>query len=157
MKKAAYKHEYEVQVRWTGNQGPGTTSYTAYSRSFEISTAGKPIVYGSSDPHFRGDNQRYSPEELLVAALSSCHMLWYLHLCADAGITVVEYQDSPIGSMIESQDGGGCFESVILKPQVYIFDDADRDKASALHGDAHRLCFLANSMNFPVRAEATIK
>ena len=106
-------HPYPVEVRWTGNTGEGTASYKTYDRSHEISVPGKPIIPGSSDPAFRGDPTRYNPEELLVASLSTCHMLWYLHLCADANIVVTEYRDDPIGIMTQTKDGGGRFTEVI--------------------------------------------
>jgi organic hydroperoxide reductase OsmC/OhrA len=141
------KHHYSVAVVWTGNIGQGTQSYSAYERAHEIRSGQKPVVLGSSDPAFRGDQTRYNPEELLVAALSSCHMLWYLHLCADAGIVVVSYKDEAEGTMIETADGGR-FTNVTLHPAVKVTDSAER--AEALHKRAHELCFLANSVNFPV-------
>lgn len=114
------------------------------------------MIVGSSDPHFNGDASRYNPEELLVAALSACHMLYYLHLCADAGIVVVEYRDAARGTMIETPDGGGHFTEVVLKPRVGITKSSDARKANELHHKAHELCFIANSVNFPVRAEPEI-
>lgn len=149
-------HQYQVEVRWTGNTGQGTASYRAYERAHEIFVAGKPIIPGSSDPAFRGDPTRYNPEELLVASLSTCHMLWYLHLCADAKIVVTEYWDNPIGIMTETKDGGGRFTDVMLKPVVTVAADSDSALAEQLHDKAHHLCFVANSMNFPVRCEPKI-
>jgi organic hydroperoxide reductase OsmC/OhrA len=149
-------HQYQVEVRWTGNTGQGTASYRAYERAHEIFVAGKPIIPGSSDPAFRGDPTRYNPEELLVASLSTCHMLWYLHLCADAKIVVTEYWDNPIGIMTETKDGGGRFTDVMLKPVVTVAADSDLALAEQLHDKAHHLCFVANSMNFPVRCEPKI-
>jgi organic hydroperoxide reductase OsmC/OhrA len=146
------KHHYSVSVVWTGNTGHGTRSYTGYERAHEIRSGQKPAVPGSSDPAFRGDPTRYNPEELFVAALSSCHMLWYLHLCADAGIGVVSYQDNPKGTMIETAEGGR-FTNVTLHPAVEVTESAER--AEALHKRAHQLCFLANSVNFPVEHQAT--
>jgi organic hydroperoxide reductase OsmC/OhrA len=144
---------YTVQITWTGNRGSGTSSYRAYSRSHEIHADGKPVIAGSSDPVFRGDPTRYNPEEMLVAALSACHMLWYLHLCADAGIIVEAYTDEPIGTMIETEDGGGHFTGVTLRPRVTVQSGADLERAAELHDQAHHLCFIANSVNFPVRCE----
>ncbi len=149
-------HQYQVEVRWTGNTGQGTASYRAYERAHEIFVAGKPIIPGSSDPAFRGDPTRYNPEELLVASLSTCHMLWYLHLCADAKIVVTEYWDNPIGIMTETKDGGGRFTEVTLKPVVTVAAGSDLALAEQLHEKAHHLCFVANSMNFPVRCEPKI-
>lgn len=153
----ARKHRYAVTVDWTGNQGSGTSAYTAYARSHEIRSAAKPAIPGSSDPSFRGDAARYNPEELLVASLSSCHMLWYLHLCSTAGIVVTGYSDRAEGRMIEEADGSGRFIGVTLRPEVTVKRGADVKTAHDLHGTAHKMCFIANSMNFPVTHEPTIR
>jgi organic hydroperoxide reductase OsmC/OhrA len=144
------QHTYEVQVDWTGNDGEGTKTYKCFRRDHSISSAGKPQIPGSSDPSFRGDRSRYNPEELLVASLSSCHMLWYLHLCAVNHVTVVDYRDVPSGMMNENNDGSGEFVRVILKPKVRISAGGDRAKALALHDEAHQFCFIARSVKFPV-------
>lgn len=144
------QHRYEVQVDWTGNDGEGTKSYKGYRRDHSIVGAGKAPISGSSDPSFRGDRSRYNPEELLVGSLSACHMLWYMHLCAVNHVVVQEYHDPASGVMRENEDGSGEFVQVVLKPIVKISPDSDREKALALHHDAHRLCFIARSVNFPV-------
>ena len=151
-------HTYEIVTRWTGNLGSGTSAYRAYSRDHEFGGPGKagPIL-GSSDPSFRGDSKRYNPEELLVASLSACHLLWYLHLCADAGVVVVEYVDAAQGTLAIDQDGGGRFTEVVLRPQVIIALAEQEEVARALHREAHRLCFIANSVNFPVRHVTVVK
>jgi organic hydroperoxide reductase OsmC/OhrA len=141
-------HRYATRVEWRAN-GDGTRGYTCYSRNHAIVAADKPAILGSSDPVFRGDASRYSPEELLVASLSACHMLWYLHLCAVNRITVIAYRDEATGAMEESADGGGRFVRVVLRPRVTIAA-GDRNRALALHDQAHRHCFIANSVNFPV-------
>ena len=151
------EHSYSINVRWTGNTGTGTSSFREYKRDHEISASGKPPIPASSDPNFRGDRARYNPEELLVASLSACHMLWYLHLCADAGIVVEEYQDDATGAMIETDDGGGRFSAVTLRPVVKVTGAVDRELALRLHEKAHHLCFIANSVNFPVLCEPTIE
>ena len=151
------QHTYEVRVDWTGNDGQGTKTYKGYRRDHLIGVDGKPEISGSSDPAFRGDRSRYNPEELLVAALSSCHMLAYLHLCAVNGITVHEYRDLASGVMEETPDGGGHFVRVVLNPVVTVSPGGDRAKALALHADAHHLCFIANSVNFPVETAAEIR
>ena len=143
-------HSYELSLRWTGNTGSGTSSYRAYSREHEIRAVGKPVIAGSSDPAFRGDSQRWNPEELLVAALSQCHMLWYLHLAVDAGVVVTAYADTPLGVMVENPDGSGEFTEVLLRPSVTVADGGMRERAEALHDDAEKLCFIARSVNFPV-------
>jgi organic hydroperoxide reductase OsmC/OhrA len=148
-------HRYEVTVRWTGNLGTGTSGYRAYGRNHEIEVAGKTApIAASSDPMFRGDASRYNPEELLVAAASGCHMLSYLHLCADAGIVVTDYADPATGTLQLNPDGSGQFTDIVLRPRVTITDPARIAEADALHGRAHELCFIARSLNFPVRHES---
>lgn len=146
-------HNYNVKIEWTGNKGSGTSSYRAYERSHSIQVEGKPEILGSSDPAFRGDNTKHNPEDMLVASLSACHMLFYLHLCAEAGITVVEYVDNVSGTMEETPNGGGRFTEVILRPTVMITDKSRTEEANQLHHKANELCFIANSCNFPVRHE----
>lgn len=150
-------HHYQVQVSWTGNNGQGTSSYKTYDRNYEITVEGKPAILGSSDPVFRGDKTKYNPEELLVASLSSCHMLWYLHLCANKSVIVTNYLDRPEGTMLEDQNGSGRFKEVILKPVVTITTTSDQTKAEQLHEQAHQFCFVANSMNFPIKCEPSIQ
>lgn len=150
---------YMVDVLWTGNQGSGTSGYRDYERSHTILVEGKPIIYGSSDPAYRGDATKYNPEELLVASLSSCHMLWYLHLCAEAGIKVISYSDQALGTMVENADGSGYFKEVVLQPTVTVSEENIIDLAKELHKGANAKCFIANSVNFPVhhRADITVK
>lgn len=151
------KHQYTVTVQWTGNNGTGTSTYKGYERSHKITSQNKNDILCSSDPVFRGDKTKYNPEELFVAALSSCHMLQYLHLCADSGIVVTDYFDNPNGLMTESEDGSGFFTEVMLHPVVTIKDSSKRDKANELHRKANELCFIANSCNFKVHHKPTIK
>jgi len=151
------EHHYEVTTAWTGNLGSGTAGYRAYSRNHEISAEGKLVaIPGSSDPSFRGDAARYNPEELVVAALSACHMLTMLHLCADAGIVVTEYRDRASGRMRQNPDGSGEFTSVTLRPRITITDAARVQDAESLNARAHALCFVARSVNFPVQHEAVV-
>ena len=147
------QHSYPVRMTWTGNTGTGTAEYRGYERAHEYSVPGKPVIPGSSDPKFRGDAARYNPEELLVMSLSSCHMLWYLHLCADAKIVVLAYDDQAVGTMVETETTGGHFTEVVLKPTVTVQAGSDAGLAESLHLRAHHLCFVANSVNFPVRCE----
>ena len=149
-------HEYKVQIAWSGNDGAGTRSYSEYRRDHTIRIAGKPVLAGSADPAFRGDASRYNPEELLVASLSACHMLWYLHLCADAGVIVTAYQDDASGMLSLNAGGTGAFTLVTLRPRVSITPSSDATLALALHEDAHQRCFIAASVNFPVQVEAEI-
>lgn len=144
-------------MTWTGNTGSGTANYRAYDRTHEYSVPGKPVIPGSSDPAFRGDATRYNPEELLVMSLSSCHMLWYLHLCAEAGVVVTEYVDEAVGTMAEVKETGGHFTEVILRPLATLQAGSDVELATRLHEKAHHLCFVANSVNFPVRVEPSFK
>lgn len=149
-------HQYELSVTWTGNTGSGTSSYRAYERAHEVRVDGKPPIEGSADPGFRGDPARWNPEELLVASLAQCHMLWYLHLCAVEKIVVTAYVDSPLGTMVETPGGGGRFEEVVLRPRVTLADPGQAGRAAELHHRAHELCFIANSVNFPVRHEPVL-
>ena len=149
-------HTYTCATTWTGNTGKGTSSYAAYSRDHVYSAPGKPDLPGSSDPAFRGDARRYNPEELLVASLSSCHMLWYLHLCAEAGVNVLAYRDEAKGTMVEDRAKGGYFTQVTLHPEVTIAKGSDAAKARQLHHAAHEKCYIANSVNFPVVCEPEV-
>lgn len=150
------QHKYTVTMDWTGNTGEGTRAYRSYKRDHLISAEGKPDLPGSSDPHFRGDASRYNPEELLVASLSACHMLWYLHLCSLNQLVVLAYKDTPVGLMRENEDGSGEFISVELRPVVRIAAGSDPSKARSLHAQAHHLCFIARSVNFPVENKPEI-
>lgn len=150
-------HEYRTTLSWTGNLGTGTSHYTAYARDHEISGPGKAsIIEGSSDKHFRGDGSRYNPEELLVASLSQCHMLWYLHLCAVNDVVVESYEDSASGNMVEEEDGAGQFTQVVLRPLVTVSYESDLERARELHNEAARFCFIARSVNFPVHHEPSV-
>ena len=143
-------HNYATTINWTGNTGKGTQSYTAYKRDYSISAQGKTEIAGSSDPAFRGDPTRYNPEELLLASLSSCHMLWYLHLCAEAGVIVTAYTDSATGIMTETANGSGRFTEVTLNPIVTVTESTMVETANSLHKKANELCYIANSCNFPI-------
>ncbi|MES2555314.1 MAG: OsmC family protein [Bacteroidota bacterium] len=144
------QHTYQTTIQWTGNKGQGTTGYRNYERDYTISIKGKPVILGSSDPAFRGDRTKYNPEDLLLASIASCHMLWYLHLCSEAGVIVVDYSDHATGLMIETPDGGGRFSAVTLYPVVTVTESSMVDKANELHQKANELCFIANSLNFKV-------
>jgi organic hydroperoxide reductase OsmC/OhrA len=148
-------HYYNLSIKWTGNTGRGTSNYTSYDRNHTVSAENKPELLCSSDPSFRGNKQMYNPEELLVASLSACHMLSYLHLCALAGVIVVEYTDTATGTMEETADGGGHFTEVRLNPVVVVTSESMKTKANELHHKANQLCFIANSCNFPVHHKPT--
>lgn len=144
------EHFYQLTVEWTGNKGQGTLDYTSYERNHTISALGKPPILGSSDPSFRGDITKYNPEELLLASLSTCHMLWFLHFCAEHNIVVVEYTDHPKGVMEETPQGSGKFKSVTLYPEVTITNSDKAMLIDELHSKANKFCFIANSVNFKV-------
>ncbi len=147
-------HSFRIHTTWSGNKGTGTSSYTAYSRGHELSAPGKAnSIAGSSAPEFRGDASRYNPEELLVGSLSACHMLWALHLCAEAGIVVTAYEDEATGDMTINPDGSGQFVEVVLRPHLTVTDAARISDVDTLHHRSHQLCFIARSVNFPVRLE----
>lgn len=149
------QHKYNLTVKWTGNNGKGTSDYRSYERSHTILAPDKQEILASSDPSFRGDKTRYNPEELLVASISSCHMLWYLHLCSEAGVVVTDYTDRATGTMVETEDGGGHFTEVTLNPIVVVSDKSMMGKANELHPKANQLCFIANSCNFPIYHKPT--
>ncbi|PJJ62967.1 OsmC family protein [Chryseobacterium geocarposphaerae] len=144
-------HHYKTTIEWTGNKGSGTSNYRDYERSHTISVENKSVIEGSSDPAFRGDKTKYNPEEMLLSSLSSCHMLWYLHFCSEAGIIVTGYIDNAIGTMAETANGSGHFTEAILNPVVTITDEKQIKKAEELHEKANQFCFIANSVNFPVK------
>ena len=149
------EHHYTVKTVWTGaDEGPAR-DYKTYSRAYRFEIAGKPPLDGSADPAFRGDPARHNPEDLLVASLSACHMLWYLHLCAVKGVVVTAYEDSAQGTMV-AEPRNGRFTEVVLHPVVTITPDSDAEAAEALHERAHAECFVSNSVNFPVRWQAKI-
>lgn len=150
------QHKYHLITEWAGNTGKGTSGYSSYERSHSVRINGKADILCSSDPAFRGDNTKHNPEELLVASLSGCHMLWYLHFCSDAGIVVTAYSDNAMGTMEEDAAGSGRFTEVILNPTVTVTEVSMKEKARELHNKAHEFCFIANSMNFPVRHQPTI-
>lgn len=150
--------EYAVTVTWTGNLGSGTSGYKHYSRDFALEAVGKPAIPGSSDTHFHGTPGRWNPEDMLVAALSACHKLSYLHLCAVNGVVVTAYVDQAEGSMrFNAASGGGQFERVVLRPHVTIAAESDAARAQELHHQAHTMCFIANSVNFPVECEPVVE
>jgi organic hydroperoxide reductase OsmC/OhrA len=152
----ARTHGYDISVTWTGNRGTGTSGYREYDRDHEVSADGVPVIAACSDPAFRGDPARWNPELELTAAVSQCHMLWYLHLCAVAGVTVVAYTDDAHGVMAEDDDGAGRFTEVVLRPRITVAS-ADMIKAATdLHHEANAKCFIANSVNFPIRHEPVI-
>jgi organic hydroperoxide reductase OsmC/OhrA len=150
------QHTYPTVVTWTGNQGTGTSRYNAYGRDHELAAEGPPPIQGSSDPSFRGDSSRWNPEQLLVGALSQCHMLSYLHKCAVSGVVVTGYVDRAVGTMAETRDGGH-FTEVVLRPEVTVTAQEMAETALKLHEDAHAACFIASSVNFPVRHEPVIR
>lgn len=154
----ATEHTYDVTVEWTGDLGTGTDDYRTFSRAHEVLVEGKPPIAASSDPAFRGDRMRWNPEELLVTSIAQCHLLWYLHLCAANGVTVVGYEDRAHGVMrMDETGGGGRFAQVVLRPEVTVAHASMVEKARTLHGEVGALCFIARSVNFPVGHEPVIR
>ncbi len=150
------EHHYTANITWTGNRGEGTKSYKVYDRNHLVSISNKKDLECSSDAPFMGDVTKHNPEDLLLSSLSSCHMLWYLHLCADNGIVVTGYEDEAKGTMLQT-DKGGHFIEVILHPRVTITNKGDIEKANALHDEANKYCFIANSCNFPIKHKPECK
>ena len=150
------EHHYELTATWEGNLGTGTSGYREYSRDVVLSVDGKPDVAASADKPFRGDPARWNPEDMLLGALSECHLLSYLHACVTAGVVVVSYTDRATGVMTEDGRSGGAFTDVLLRPEVVVAEPSMIERAEQAHAEAHRMCFIANSVNFPVRHEATV-
>ncbi len=151
----AHSHEFVAQVDWTGATEGSTENYKTYSRDHEISIDGRQVILGSADPEFLGSADRYNPEDMLVASLSACHLLSYLAVCSNKGVKVIGYRDNAWGKM-ELKEGAYRFTDALLKPVVTISADSDPELAAELHHEAHKVCFIANSVNFPVRTEASI-
>jgi organic hydroperoxide reductase OsmC/OhrA len=151
------QHQYKATIKWTGKKGTGTYNYRNYERSHQIIIENKSEIFGSADPAFRGDKTKHNPEDLLVSSLSACHMLWYLHLCSEAGVIVSDYIDNATGIMVETSNGGGQFKEVTLNPIVTVTEQYMVDKANELHKKASELCFIASSVNFPVKHNPTAK
>lgn len=151
------EHRYRVTATWTGDRGTGTSGYREYDRSVTLEIPGKPALLASADKPFRGDAARWNPEDLLVAALSECHLLSYLHACVQAGVVVHSYADEATGVLIEDGEGGGAIAEVVLHPHVVVADPSMADAATAAHEAAHRMCFIANSVAFPVRVQPIVR
>jgi organic hydroperoxide reductase OsmC/OhrA len=149
------EHRFVASLAWTGNRGSGTSAVRAYGRDHVVSVAGKPDLLGSAARVFHGDAARWNPEESLIAALSACHLLSYLYVAVQNGIVVESYVDEAAGTLVTTPDGGGRFREVVLRPVVTI-SAGDPELASRLHAEANRLCFIASSVNFPVRHEPTV-
>ncbi|GAA3568599.1 OsmC family protein [Microlunatus spumicola] len=146
------EHHYETRLSWA--DPAGTADYRTYAREHEVVAPGRPVLVGSADRPFRGDPTRWNPELLLLAALSECHLLSYLSFCARAGVVVTAYADRATGTM--RQEGmGGRFTEVVLHPEVTVAEASMLAEAGTLHGPAHEACFIASSVSFPVRHEAT--
>lgn len=147
------QHKYSSSIIWTGNRGTGTSSYRGYDRTWDIAVPGKGIIHCSNDPLLGGDPGKMNPEDLLLSALSACHMLWYLHYASDAGIAVASYEDTPIGYGAVEKSGAGRFTAATLRPRIAVPASTDIVLATSLHGKIHEVCFIARSVNFPVTYE----
>jgi organic hydroperoxide reductase OsmC/OhrA len=148
------EHEYTARVAWTGNRGQGTAHYKGYDRTWEVRTPGKPVIPCSNDPLLGGDPGLHNPEDMLISALSACHMLWYLHLASDAGVVVHAYQDDPLAVGEIDASGASRFLRAELRPRISVAPGSDLARADALHGEIHKTCFIARSVNFPVTWKA---
>ena len=151
----ANTHTYTAQIAWTGNRGDGTRRYKGYDRTWRIATPGKLPIECSNDPLLGGDPAKPNPEDLLLASLAGCHMLWYLHLASIAGIVVSAYEDTPTGVGETGERGEGRFLRAVLRPKITVERGADLTRADALHGEVHHYCFIARSVNFPIAYEAS--
>lgn len=149
-------HEYHVDLEWTGNRGTGTETYRSYGRDHIVRSQGLPDLPGTADPTFHGDKDRWNPEQLLLAALSQCHMLSYLHIAVNNGVTVTSYSDAAQGTLRLNSDNSGEFTQVVLHPAVGLADESQRELANLLHEQANKVCFIARSVNFPVLHEPVL-
>lgn len=149
-------HHYTATIVWAGDKGTGTSGYTDYGRDHRIRIDGKADMDASSDPHFRGDASKHNPEDLFLSSIASCHMLWYLHLCADHGIIVKGYTDKASGLMQTTANGSGKFTKMVLRPEVMVTEESMMTLAGSLHHQAHAMCFLANSVDFEIIVEPQI-
>ncbi len=153
----AKHHDFASTIVWTGNRGEGTRRYRGYDRTWDIAADGKAVVHCSNDPLLGGDPSKMNPEDLLISSLAACHMLWYLHLASDAGIVITEYRDNPIGHGETLPNGAGRFLSAVLRPEITVLPGANLELAHQLHERVHEFCFIARSVNFPVRYEPTFR
>jgi organic hydroperoxide reductase OsmC/OhrA len=151
----ASTHDYTAKIIWTGDRGDGTRQYRGYDRTWRVITPGKLPIECSNDPILGGDPAKPNPEDLLIASLAACHMLWYLHLASNAGIVVRAYEDTPMGVGETGPRGEGRFVRAILQPTITVEQGADLEKADALHQEVHQYCFIARSVNFPITYKAT--
>jgi organic hydroperoxide reductase OsmC/OhrA len=151
----ARQHDYTARVTWTGNRGEGTQTYRGYDRTWDLATPGKPVIHCSNDPLLGGNPALPNPEDLLLASLSACHMLWYLHLASEAGIVVESYSDDPLGVGETSPNGAGRFLRATLRPHIVVRAGCDLAAADAIHDRIHEYCFIARSVAFPLSYEAT--
>lgn len=153
----AHEHTYKLTAVWTGNQGDGTKNIRTYDRSHTVSIPGKPELFLTTDNPAVGDKSKLNPEDLLVSAISSCHMLSYLYVCSLEGIVITAYTDYATGTMIELASGGGSFKEVTLNPTCYVADESMVEKAIELHHKAHEICYIANSVNFEVKCNPSCR
>ncbi|MFC2185717.1 OsmC family protein [Fulvivirgaceae bacterium LMO-SS25] len=153
----AHEHNYKLTAEWTGNKGDRTKNVRTYDRSHTVTIQGKPELFLTTDNPAVGDKSKLNPEDLLVTAISSCHMLSYLYVCAMEGIVITAYTDNATGIMIEKASGGGSFKEVTLNPIFYVADETMAEKAIELHHKAHEICFIANSVNFEVKCNPICK
>lgn len=150
------EHTYDVTITWTGNRGAGTTGIRDYDRDHDIAADGPPTIAGTADPGFLGDPGRWNPEQLFTASIAQCHMLWYLGICARSGVVVHEYTDDSIGTMVSEPGNKARFSAVVLRPRIVVGAEDQVEKAVALHDKAHEMCFIAQSVNFPVTVEPQV-
>lgn len=152
-----HEHHYKLTAVWDGNKGEGTKNVRTYDRSHTVTIAGKPELHLTTDNPAVGDKTKLNPEDLLVSAISSCHMLSYLYVCALEGVVVTDYIDNATGIMIEKESGGGSFKEVVLNPEIVVAHESMIEKAMELHHKAHEICYIANSVNFDVKCNPICK
>lgn len=141
-------------MSWDGASRHGLEFRDRTKRRHTISHPEKPDIDGSAAPAFHGETTRWNPEELLLAALSQCHMLTFFYLAHEEGLEVVDYEDTPEATLRTHADGSGEMTEAILKPRVTVRGGWE-GSLDDMHHRAHELCFIARSVNFPVTHEAT--
>lgn len=150
-------HLFKATLNWSSNKKQEETISKFYNKSHQIKIEGKPVLDISAAKAFKGDPSLYNPEDLLLSSLVSCHMMSYLYVCSQNGIEVLEYSDNAEATLEVSPDGSGRFTEVRLKPKVKISNPDKVELALELHTKANKLCFIANSCNFPVLHEASFE
>lgn len=151
----ASNHIFKATLNWKPKEGENTQNPRNYTRDHEVKITDKKLLQLSAAKSFRGDTNLLNPEDLLLSAITSCHMMSYLYVCSQNQVEILSYSDNSEG-ILEVVGDGGSFERVDLNPVVTIKNPKDIELAKELHTKANELCFIANSCNFPIHHKAKI-